>query len=190
MKHPKQNYVILGALISVALLALAGLYYFSRQFIDAEDLADEDPHPAFVQHIEEYALVTGNARLGDERCSPVAADDSTPEDVIEICERSMAAEYKDSDTGHVVFVHLIQVTRNSDRYLELLERVSTVDQLHGHPVVRLDGSEIGWFPAEDFDIIVTEEGTLTTTGFSYASKAQGTNAVTQHFIGAYPPEDR
>lgn len=187
MKHPRQNYVILGSLIVIALCAMGGLFYFSHKFISSEEDV-EVPHPAFVPKIDQYVLVTGNARLAEERCSTIAADDPMSGEPLDICERSMAAEYKDSDTGHVVFVHLIQVTRNASRYMELLDRVSTDDWLHGYPIIRLDGSEIGWFPAEDFDIIVTEEGMLTPGGFQYAEKAEGTNAVTQHFIGEFPPE--
>jgi hypothetical protein len=172
----------------VAVVALAGLYYFGMRIKDSAG-GPLTTNVIFLQKIGAYTLVTADAGFSDESCSAIEEHRDTKNLGLtgEICERSMGAEYKDATSGHVVFVHFIRITKNSELYQKLLGRMSTPARLEPYAVIRLEGSEIGWFPKTGFDIVITQEGNLTPTGFDYSLKAAGTNAVTQYFINQYGP---
>lgn len=191
MKTTRQNKIIIIALSIVAVITLGGLYYFGTRIGDSsKDAGTQQPNPLFSSKLGAYSLMTADAGLGDPECSNIKRHLDTKDLSLtgEICERSMGAEYKDPTSGHVVFVHLIRITENPDLYRKLLDKVSRADRLEPYSVIRLEGSEIGWFPAsKEFDIIITQEGDLTPTGFDYALKAAGKNAVTEYFLATYPP---
>jgi len=188
MKMPRQNTLIITALFVVAGLALAGLYYFGNHINDAPR-GSQVTNPIFLQKIGAYGLVTADINLGDASCEDFVERPETPEidPTGRICERTMGAEYKDPASGRVIFIHLIRITEGRELYMKLLSLSSRPDKLEPFDIIRLEGSEIGWFPAKDFDIIVSVEGDLTPTGFDYALKAEGINAVTQYFINTYRP---
>lgn len=189
MKHSRQNYIILGGLILVALIAIGGVYYFGVQIKRADD-SIQVVNPIFVRNIGPYVLVAGDNDFAEEECSFIEDHRDTSRLGLtgEICELSMGAEYKDPDSKKVVFVHVVRISKNQDLYQELLERISTKDDLGSYPIIRIEGWEIGWLPIDNYNLIITQEGSITIDGFEYATKASGINEVTQHFIGRFPPK--
>ncbi len=192
MRHPRQNYLILIILLAVSAAALVGVYYFSQQIKDAPTVTTADS--IFPRSLGTYTLITGDAGLSDLQCSSIKDREDTASLGLsgEICDQSIAAEYRAIDSGHVVFVHLIRISGDRELYLSLLDELSSDDALEGYRVIRLEGSEIGWFPsAGGFDVIVTQEGSFTPSGsaFEYADHATGNNDVIRYFLRQYAPVD-
>ncbi len=112
----------------------------------------------------------------------------------EICGRSIIGEYRDSNTNKVVFVHLAQFTSGKRVYKEFIEKSVKKDVLNGQNIFRIERPEIGWFPAQTFGAIITQEGVVKTEadggeniGYSYTGVATGNNPVLKYFIEKYPP---
>ena len=189
MKTPLQNKIIIVALLIVTLITLSGLYFFGTK-INSTGEEVQKLNRIFPDKLGAYRLIDGDEGFREAECEIIKPNQEIKDLTLlgQICERSMGAEYKDNSSGHVVFIHFIRITEGVDTYRKLLDRVSRAERLEPYPVIRLEGSEIGWFPVvKDFDIIISQEGDITPTGFDYSIKADGKNAVTEYFLYTYPP---
>lgn len=109
------------------------------------------------------------------------------------CGKTVTGEYRDGNR-HVVFVHLTKFTQGEELYRALTQKMARPGMLARENVFRLEEHEIGWFPANDFDVILTQEGMYTfnpdgSEMMSYPDKANGNNSVSQYFISKFPPSE-
>ncbi len=112
---------------------------------------------------------------------------------IELCTKTVLAEYRRVESNEVVFVHLNKVTKGNEAYKELMQKLSRADKLGNYNISRLEQAEIGWFPASQFDSIITQEGRydLSSGGngqYHYDQMATGDNQVTQYFLTQFSPQ--
>jgi hypothetical protein len=109
----------------------------------------------------------------------------------EFCVKDLSAEYRDTKSNAVVFVHLIDITEGLDLYKKFIKKTAKTKMLGAYEVFSVESHEIGWFPKETYDFVNTQEGVFSPNnngGFSYLySTATGDSAVTKYLINKFTP---
>jgi len=111
----------------------------------------------------------------------------------EVCQKIIIGEYRQTAGDRVVFIHLSQIVKGKDIFMALLKKSTQADKLGNYNIMRIERHELGWYPVSNFDVILTQEGTVESgsngsENMSYKEMASGDNTVTQYFISKYPPE--
>lgn len=139
---------------------------------------------AFPESIGTYVRTESFVSVQDE-CNDLAKSSDAASKGLSgtVCTRVATAMYKDEATKKSVFVHLAKVTAGKESYVSYMKAFSHPDAIDQYEVIRIENHELGWFPQDVFDVLITQEGqfTLDSNGnisMSYG-KATGQNAVTQ-----------
>lgn len=109
-----------------------------------------------------------------------------------VCIRIATAMYKNDNDHKSVFVHLTKVTSGKEPYVSYMKIFSRPDSIGQYEVIRVEQHELGWFPKDVFDVLLTQEGEYTLNSSGGMSMkygvATGNNDVTQYFLNKYPPD--
>ena len=73
----------------------------------------------------------------------------------EICTTTKVLQYRNTESGKVVFVHLIEVTKEKELYVSALAKYSKLDKFQDYRIIRIERGELGWFPKSGYDLILT-----------------------------------
>ncbi len=142
----------------------------------------------FPSQIGNYALFSGKGRpiQFETECNTINGEES--------CVDNIRAEYHQIDGNKTIFVSLLTFSKGKGSTTEYLRALgkSAVIQSYPYEVYRLEAHELGWFPKNTYDFVLTQEGTYTlhTDGgesVTYKNQATGENAVATYFIQKYPP---
>lgn len=146
----------------------------------------------FPESIGSYVRTESFVSVQDE-CIDLSksADSSTMGLSGNVCTRIATAMYKDDIAKKSVFVHLAKVTKGKESYVSYMRAFSKPANINQYNVIRIENHELGWFPQEVFDVLITQEGEFKLNSSGNMSLTYGTatgqNAVTQYFINKYPP---
>ena len=200
---------IIIILIVIICVAAAGLVYAqSYGYIDLKSFTA----PGQTSEQKDVAILENLKKLFPETLGTYGLYGTTPEKIRvgvecnnlqdfldtkglgiagKICTKDVSAEYKDSSSNKVVFIHLTQVSEGRDLYQSFIKKHISKDTPNGLPIFRMEGHEIGWFSLSGFDVVLTQEGRVKveTNGesYSYTERATGNNSVTQYFMTTFPP---
>ncbi|MEI7709206.1 MAG: hypothetical protein WCI76_00660 [bacterium] len=182
----------------IAMLVGGVIYAENAGLIDV--FSNPDTHLAkdfakiavFPESIGTYVRTESFVSVQDECTDLAKSSDSASKGLSgTVCTRIATAMYKDDAAKKSVFVHFAKVTEGKEPYVLYMKAFSKPDKIDQYEVIRIEDHELGWFPQDVFDVLVTQEGqfTLNSDGgmsMSYG-KATGQNAVSQYFLNKYPP---
>lgn len=110
----------------------------------------------------------------------------------EVCDKGISAEYRDSLSDRVIFIHLTTVTKGKDVFTAFYDKFVKPENLNSYKVFRVENHEIGWFPLKDFDAVIIQEGRWKagadgSVTMTYKERATGDNPVTKYFLTKFSP---
>lgn len=188
--------------VFILVLALAGgvVYAENAGIIDVFSTPDTGVAKDFAklvvfpESIGTYTRTESFVSVQDECVDLAKSGDAASKGLTgTVCTRVATAMYKDDATRQSVFIHLGKVTQGKGPYVSYMKAFSRPDRIDQYEVIRMEEHELGWFPKDVFDVLITQEGKFTlnpdantSMSMSYG-KATGDNAVTQYFLNKYPP---
>lgn len=197
----KRNIIIIIAIIIIGVGTI--VYSKYNKNIDTPNPVDDKElqeakrlRALFPDTIGDYTLYNRNADKVDIRSGCNMIEDHPDSKNLgisgEMCTKNATGEYRKSADNKGIFIHLSTITKGKEIYLSLVEKMSKPDKLGEHNVFRMEKPEIGWIPASQFDLIVTQEGVYKihengVEQYMYPDEATGQNPVTQYFITQYAP---
>lgn len=189
---------ILSVIVLLAVLFGGVAYAENAGLIDVFSNPDTDVAKnfakivAFPESIGSYVRTESFVSVQDE-CTDLAKSSDSAEKGLSgtVCTRVATAMYKDDAAKKSVFIHLAKITDGKIPYVSYMKSFSTPDMIGQYEVIRIENHELGWFPQDVFDVLITQEGEfiLDSQGnmrMGY-SKATAQNAVSQYFLNKYPP---
>jgi hypothetical protein len=195
MNKMKSKTLIIGFWVVIALVG-GGLYARQVGFLDIFKAKGEDAKNiarlvAFPDTIGSFKLNTSHINV-EEECDDLGTSEDTRVLGLtgKICTQSANAEYRSTNSSNVVFIHMVNVTEGKEAYEQAVRKITRPETFNGFNIVRIEDHELGWFPKEDFEWLVVQEGTLQGDGRSYSyGKATGQNDVVKYLLEKYPPVD-
>lgn len=187
--------------IIIILIGLCGglVYADSIGLIDVFSAPDTDSASssakivAFPESIGDYVRAESHTGVKDECVNLAEHSDSAVRGLSgTVCTRIAIAEYRNDIEKKTVRVHLLKVINGKESYVSYIKSFSRPDSINQYEVIKLEDFELGWFPLDVFDFLLTQEQrfTLDSEGnmtMSNINDTAGQNDVTQYFINKYPP---
>jgi len=139
--------------------------------------------PRFPEFIGGYKLDVSDYGTRTE-CSQLRGED--------VCLNIARARYKKDSTDEITDLDFIRIINGKEIMLENKGKYFTAEELDGIKAGWSgDGAHFTWFPQNNVDIIVVNEGSLKFNPeekyFQYTDKTTGTSLVTLYFLEKYPP---
>ena len=182
---------------AVALLVLIGggvyVYTSDAAVFDGLYSPDEQQVREARRFVKELPPTIGTYTLQGHYANnaEIRRECSAP-DGLSFCDKVIATEYRETNGTQAVFVHFLIIESGVDAFRTYIAKGSRADSLLSRRVLRFESHELGWIPAEKYDLILTQEALDAqndrgTTDYSYPNQAKGDNPVTRYFLEKYPP---
>jgi hypothetical protein len=160
------------------------------------------PEAYFPESIGDYKLIENNTKkvqVTDRDCRQFGQSQAQ-EDVKlgvtgETCSKILKAEYRQSGTDKVVFIHLQKILSGKNIAQQVVAKTNTLEKFGSSTLYRAEKHEIKWWTEDTFDLVISQEGRWKKGGadagvifsYSYKEKATANNPVTKYFLEKYPP---